>query len=415
MTSPSPGRPARLVSARWVLPIIDAPIREGAVMLNADGVVLAVGSREDLRTRFTDVAEERAQGVLLPGLVNAHCHLELSALRGQVPGGGGLIAWAGALMRARAALTPADAQRAAHEAATAAVRMGTVAVGDVGNSLAAVRAIEDAGLRGMVFHELVGSREAQPGGALADAARELDALTTDGLWPAGLGYALAPHAPYSVGPELLRQIFSSAARAGQPTSIHVAEDPDELALLRDGGGRWPAVLDAMGVAPGSRVPRLAPVAYLESVGAFTTSSPPLLVHMVHADAADRRRARDAGAPVVLCPRSNLHIGGQLPDVPALMADGVALALGTDSLASTDTLSLWAEMATLTAWFPAVPPARWLDAATRGGAEALQLPAYGGLGPGKRPGLLDVLVDDIAAPLESLVRDPEPGLRWVARA
>ncbi|HET6281884.1 MAG TPA: amidohydrolase family protein [Polyangia bacterium] len=405
----------RLVSARWVLPIVDAPIRDGAVVMTADGVVVAVGTRDQLRRRFPAASEERAQGVLLPGLVNAHCHLELSALSGQVPGGKGLVAWATALVRARGAVAADRLAGAVADAATAAVRLGTAVVGDVGNSLAAVGAIAQAGLRGIVFHELVGSRDALTGDALADAAREFGELTADRQWPAGLAYTPAPHAPYSVGPELLRRIFSTAARIGLPTSIHIAEDEDEIALLRDGTGRWPAILEVMGVAAGSRVPRMAPCAYLESLGAFAAPAPPLLVHMVHASAEDRRLASDAGAVVVLCPRSNLHIGGRLPDVPALIADGIGLALGTDSLASADTLSLWAEMATLHAAFPAVPATRWLDAATRGGAEALQLPAYGALTPGKRPGLLDVLIDDMAAPIESLVRDPEPCLRWVARA
>jgi cytosine/adenosine deaminase-related metal-dependent hydrolase len=137
--------------------------------------------------------------------------------------------------------------------------------------------------------------------------------------------------------------------------------------------------------------------------------------MVCAGAADRRIAREAGATVVLCPRSNLHIGGRLADVPALLDDGVPIALGTDSLASTPDLSLWGEMATLAVHFPSVPAARWLEAATRGGAEAIGLPAHGTLAPDKRPGVLDVLIDDLAAPVESLVRDPSPTLRWVAHA
>ena len=89
--------------------------------------------------------------------------------------------------------------------------------------------------------------------------------------------------------------------------------------------------------------------------------------MVHAGPDDRRRAREAGATAVLCPRSNLHIGGRLPDVPALLADGVALALGTDSLASCPDLSVFGEVATLAARFPAVPALVWLEAATHGGA------------------------------------------------
>jgi len=399
-----------LVSARWVVPIDRPPIGEGAIALGADGTVLAVGARAEVRAEFPDAAEERAQGALLPGLVNAHAHLELAGHAHAVPGGQGMFAWATALMAARKADVPAKQREAAATAAAAAVALGTAAIGDVGNSLAAAPGIGRAGLAGVLFHELFGSREIATGDALADAARERADAAAD--WPARLDYVPAPHAPYSAGPELLTRIFAAAAAAGRATSIHVAEDEDELALLRDGSGRWPALLAGMGVDPATRVPRKSPVAYLASLGAFQTDTPPLLVHMVHAGADDRRLARDGGATVVLCPRSNLHIGGRVPDVGALVADGLPLAIGTDSLASVPDLSLWAEMATLAAHFPAVPAERWLDAATRGGARGLGVRGFGVLAPGARPGVLDVLVDDVRAPIESLVRDPTPTLRWV---
>jgi cytosine/adenosine deaminase-related metal-dependent hydrolase len=404
----------RLLSARWVVPVAraDAPpvIPEGAVAVDDDATIVAVGPRPELRRRFADAPEERAEGALLPGLVNAHCHLELSALAGAVPGGKGLVEWAAACMRGAPA--PEARRAAAAEAAASAARLGAAAVGDVGNTLVAVEAITAAGLRGTFFHELLGSREARTGDALADAARERAAVRP---WPVGLGYVPAPHAPYSVGPDLFRRIFAAAARTGLPTSIHVAEDEDELALLRDGSGRWPAVLSGLGVDPRSRTPGAGPLPYLASLGAFDTPAPPLLVHMVHASDEDRALALRAGSTVVLCARSNLHIGGRLPDVEAFLRDGIPLALGTDSLASNADLSLWGEMATLAAHFPAVPALRWLEAASAGGARALGLATCGALAPGRRPGVLDVLVDDVKFPLESLVRDPEPALRWMARA
>lgn len=402
----------RVVSARWVVPIERPPIADGAVTLADDGAVLAVGGRAELRAEFPDAPEERAAGVLLPGLVNAHSHLEIAAHADTVPGGQGFFAWAALLMRARGGDTPDKLRAPAATAAAAAVALGTAVIGDVGSSLVAAPGIAGAGLAGVLFHELFGSRDMATGDALADAARERAAA--DAAWPERLGYVPAPHAPYSAGPELLARIFAAAAATGRATSIHVAEDEDEIALLRDGSGRWPALLAGMGVDPATRVPRKSPVAYIASLGAFQTETPPLLVHMVHASDDDRRIAREAGATVVLCPRSNLHIGGRLPDVGALLADGLAIAVGTDSLASTPDLSLWAEMATLTAHFPAVPAARWLDAATRGGARALGIRGAGTLAPGARPGVLDVLVDDEHAPLESLVRAPSPTLRWVAR-
>lgn len=402
----------RLVSARWVIPIERPPLAEGAVALEEDGTIRALGARDDLRAGFPDVPEERAQGVLVPGLVNAHSHLELSALSGAVPGGNGVVAWTRRLMKTVVETAREARENAALDAARAAVRLGTAAIGDVGNGLDAAPAIGEAGLSGMLFHELVGSRETATGDALADAARERAEVAD--RWPAVLGYVPAPHAPYSVGPQLMRRIFAAAAATGHPTSVHVAEDPDEIALLRDGTGRWVDVLRAMGIDPTTRSPGRSPVTYLAELGAFEAPKPPLLVHMVHAGAGDRQLAREAGATVVLCPRSNLHIGGRLADVPRLLEDGVALAVGTDSLASAPDLSLWGELAVLAAHFPSVPAARWLEAATHNGARALGLRAHGGLMPGKRPGVLDVLVEDMNAPMESLVRDASPSLRWVAR-
>jgi cytosine/adenosine deaminase-related metal-dependent hydrolase len=414
----------RLITAPWILPITQPPIADGGVVVDDTNAILAIGRRADLLRLHPEATEERADGFLLPALVNAHCHLELSALAGAVPGGGGLIAWATKLVTLVRSIDPARATAAATAAAAAMVAAGTGAVGDVGNSLTAVPAIGAAGLRGIFFHELVGSRDSREGGALADAARELERFLADPAggdrttWPHGLAYVTAPHAPYSVGRELFRKIFHVAARAGVPTSIHVAEDREEISLLRDGSGAWPAVLQRMGIDPATRVPGQPPVAYLASLGAFDAAQPPLLVHMVHADADDRRRARDAGATAVLCARSNLHITGELPDVGALHADGVSLAIGTDSLASAPDLSSWGELATLAERFPQIAPATWLEAATRGGADAMELGPLGSLTPGKRPGIIEVMPHTdpgAGAPEAALVRDPAPLIRWRARA
>src|SRR6185503_3000572 len=128
----------KLVSARWVVPIDTPPIAEGALALADDGAVLAVGRRAELRAEFPEVPELRAAGVLMPGLVNAHCHLELSLHADAVAGGHGLFAWATELMRVRAGDAPERVRDVAATAAAAAVALGTAAIGDVGNALAAV-------------------------------------------------------------------------------------------------------------------------------------------------------------------------------------------------------------------------------------------------------------------------------------
>jgi cytosine/adenosine deaminase-related metal-dependent hydrolase len=448
-----------MLSAAWVLPIAGPPIREGAVVMGgAEGAtVVACGARADLRRSFPEVPERRAGGALLPGLVNAHTHLELAALAGEaggpVPGGRGLVDWTGALMALRrqrletSRPAPASMAAAASDATTAAATtaaraaraLGTAAIGDVGNGIAGWLALRALGFRGLFFHELVGTRERTTGDALADAAAERERAETLSTGDTGCQTPAvpipavqilavpAPHAPYSVGPDLMRRIFAAAARAGLPTSIHLAEDPAELELLEHGSGPWVPILHALGVPMGERTPHLGATAYLERLGAFASGGPPpLLVHMVHAGPADLARTRAANATVVLCPRSNLHIGGRLPPVPAMHAAGARLALGTDSLASTPDLSLWRELALLSTHFPDVPPAVWLRAATLGGAQALapgaRVPgALGALVPDTRPGVLDVELDPVltsgtaatAAEVErALVSNPTPHITWM---
>jgi cytosine/adenosine deaminase-related metal-dependent hydrolase len=404
----------KVISAPWVVPIVSPPLPDGAVAIDGDGRVVAVGPRREIVAAWPGLPEERGKGALLPGLVNAHTHLELAHVRGEVPGGSGLVAWVGELLGVARPGSP-DARAAAASAATSAVALGTAAIGDVGNTVAAVAGIGAAGLKGIFFHELVGSREARTGDALADAARERDAHIAEHGWPADLAYVPAPHAPYSVGPDLFKRIFAAAARTGRATSVHVAEGQGELALLLDGEGPWVEILESMGVPRGSRTPGLRPVPYLASLGAFDGPHPPLLVHMVLAGEEDRALARRHQAPIVLCPRSNLHVAGRLPDVPSMVAEGLDLALGTDSLASAPDLSLWGEMKALAGAFPQVPAATWLRAATATGARALGLGALGAITPGKRPGLIDVTVDATRDPVAALVRETHPELRWVTRA
>jgi cytosine/adenosine deaminase-related metal-dependent hydrolase len=404
----------KLLSAPWVVPVDREPLREGAILVTASGAIKAVGDRAELRRDFAGVTEERGQGALLPALVNAHTHLELAALRGQVPGGAGLVAWATSVPMHLHAQSATARHEASMQAARIMVATGTGAVGDVGNGLGAIPAIAAAGLRGIFFHELLGSRDRRTGDALADAEKERAAYARP--WPDRLDYVPAAHAPYSASLDLLRRVFAATAQGPHPTSIHIAEDEDEVAFLKDQSGKWPPVLAALGVeipAGLQAMSPITPVGYLAALGAFARRRPPLLVHMVHANADDRKLAREHGATAVLCPRSNLHIGGRLPRVPELLADGVAIALGTDSLASTPDPSLWGDIATFRTHYPGIPAEVWLHAATAGGARALGLAdQLGSLTPGKRPGVIDVCLDDLEHPLESLAANAQPTIRWI---
>lgn len=342
-------------------------------------------------------------GVLIPGLINAHLHLELSHLAGVVPGGHGLPLWVNTLMQRRGAVDEGAALPAMVRAAADLRASGTVAVCDIANGDDSAAILARAGLQGVVQHELLGMD------ARGVAARIAAALEPDGELIAEQGHLLirpSPHAAYSTAPAVIRAAVlgrggGDAERSvtetdrtlrwasRPPASIHCAEDPQEAAFLADGGGAWATLLDRMGLAwRWFQPPGVSPVAYLDQLGVLGPDL--LLVHAVHLDPHDRAQIRDRGATVVLCPRSNLHIGGRLPDVAALRASQVPLALGTDSLASSPDLDVLGEVAVLVG--EGMPPEAALFAATGGGADALRLPHLGRIAVDKAPGLVLLAID-----------------------
>jgi cytosine/adenosine deaminase-related metal-dependent hydrolase len=371
-----------LYRGRWVLPIGRPPLAGGWVAVEG-GRIAAVGAAHD-RPPEADETVDAGSSVILPGLVNAHTHLELSWMRGQVPPAGSMPAWAARLMALRRTVghEPVDpiveAVREAHAA-------GTAVVADVTNTLAAYEALADSHLAGVVFRELIGFDAADPAGLVADAQAQLEAL----MPIAWLRTAIAPHAPYSVSPDLFRAI-AGAAVAG-PISVHVSESPEEVRFLRDGTGAWRDLLGSLGVwndrwvAPGT-----TPVEFLDRLG--LVSDRLLAVHCVEAGEDDLRRLAASGATVVTCPRSNRWTGAGVPPIEGFYASGARVAIGTDSLASVDDLNLFAELAVVRRLAPAVPAARILDSATRSGAAALGFEReYGTIEAGKCADLIAVRV------------------------
>jgi aminodeoxyfutalosine deaminase len=338
------------------------------------------------------------EGLLIPGLINAHTHLEFAWAHGLVPGGKGLADWVLAL----SALTrPEDVHREAHgrAAAVSMVDLGVAGVSDISNRGDTASWLADAGLHGVVQHELLTMDPALLPG-------QMRAVSLGVRWTGSTVVTRpSPHGVYSTLPELL---VASGSVGGAVGSIHVSEDPAEAMLLAHREGPLAELLAHFGVDWSAWVaPRCSPVAYLDSLGLLGREL--MLVHGVHASEQDRTVAIAAGSPVCLCPRSNLHIGETLPAAPAWIAAGGMVALGTDSLASCPDLDPLGEVATLMGYFPAVQPCAWLAAATSGGADALGLRHLGRIRAGAAPGL--VLLEEVGG-LADLRKVPTR--RWVVR-
>ena len=359
----------RVVAAPWVLPGPDsAPLADGAIALDGDRVV-DLGPRAAIEARHG--LAEMLDAVILPAMVNAHLHLELSHLAGTVPGGVGLVPWIEALVAQRARGGAIEEGMASGAAALR--EAGVAAVGDVTNGLTSGRHLAREGIAGTLFHEIFGFTEDRAAQALRLAAEVRGRMGDPGP---GLRVAPSPHAVYSTH----LATAATLLRAG-PASIHLAEVPEERRFVAEAAGPFADLVLRLGLEPGALRPfARSPVdAVAAHLGPET-----LVVHAVDVDDEDLAALRRSGATVVVCPRSNQHVSGRLPDLPRLLAAGIPLAVGTDSLASSPSLSPLEELAVLHEAYPDVAPGRLLALCWNGAP--VGAPAVGRLIPGSAPGV-----------------------------
>jgi cytosine/adenosine deaminase-related metal-dependent hydrolase len=356
----------QLLRARYLLPTAGAkPIEDGALLI-ADGRITAVGRYSALRTSAAEIIDY-GDAVILPPLVNAHCHLELSNFPqwlkecDESTAPTSFVGWIRQLIRVRRTVGAAPVPASVTAGVQQLLATGTGAIGDILTTPAALAPLLSSPLYGRIFFETIGLEEERFVPALAAAVTSARSL----VFP--LRGGLSPHATYTVSAGHLQRAIS----AGLPLAIHCAESAEESLFLQEGRG---AIADELYAAAGwplpERVPGLSPVAWLATHGALSPQT--LLIHGVQVNAVDVARIAGSGASVVLCPRSNARLGVGTAPVGLYKAAGVPLALGTDSLASNDSLSLWDEIAFARTVYPELLPGELLQIATCGGAQALGL-------------------------------------------
>lgn len=327
-----------------------------------EGCIVRIGQWE----RLDNIPQaEFYAGALTAGFVNAHCHLELSYLRGAIERGTGFGGFARAIGQVRGNYTIEERQRALAAASQRMWAEGVQAVADIINDDSSLEHKRQSPIRYHNFAELFGLR--------ADVAAMNNLLTAPNT-------TLTPHSTYS----LQSEAFTAAAE-GERLSIHFMESPDEEELYR-GEGSLAAWYGRMGwerdfLHYGSPAERL--------VGQVASDKKLLLVHCCCLKEDDLAKILShfvVPPTFVLCPQSNYYISGLRPPVELLLKHNARVAIGTDSLASNDNLSIIEELKLLTE----IPLATRLEWATMGGAEALGISAeMGSVEVGKRPGLVIV--------------------------
>jgi cytosine/adenosine deaminase-related metal-dependent hydrolase len=359
-------------------------------------------------------AVDLGSAAILPALVNAHTHLELSYLAGVVPPATRFLDWIRAVMAARRRHPDRDDPvivSAARTAVAAARASGTGLVGDVSNTLMTVPLLRHAGMPARVFYELLGFNADDPAGRVRTARGAIDGLFAHG----DVRVSLAPHAPYSVSPALFGALRRDLdAHPDDVSTVHLSESGDEVEFIARGRGGWCELLTELNVWSNVwQPPGTSPVAYLADLGFLDGRV--LAVHAVQCGDDDVARLGALGTTVVSCPRSNRHVGVGDPPLERFYAAGVKVAFGTDSLASAADLNMFAELAAARRLVPRVAARRLLESATLCGAGALGFgDLCGSIETGKRAALvavrLPVHVDDVE---EYLVSGVEPdAITWL---
>ncbi|MFQ5881084.1 MAG: amidohydrolase family protein [Candidatus Methylomirabilales bacterium] len=398
-----------ILTARYLVPVSQPPIRDGALLIEGT-CIRAVGPLAALRKGHPG-AEVKGLGeaILLPGLVNVHTHLELTAFRGQVPPGNSFVDWVLNLLERKRALSWEDYAGAVEEGIAELIRSGTTCVGEVTSIGVSFTGLKRSGLRAVVYREVIGVDDAR-----ADEIAEMPFAHLEAMREQARGSCLevgvAPHAAYSVSPRLFRLCRQFQQRCDLKAAIHVAESQPEMEYLQSAMGEIRTrLLPATGwgdVPP--PIPGTTPVAYLYGLGFLNPKC--VLIHAVHITDEDLEILARSGVNVVHCPRSNAYLGVGRTPLKAIRDRRIPVSLGTDSLASNENLSLWDEMRFAHQDHGGLlSPETWISMATLGGAKALGLDQeIGTLEPGKRADLTVIALDGAGDdPYEYLLHEAGP--------
>jgi cytosine/adenosine deaminase-related metal-dependent hydrolase len=350
-----------IIRARVVATMDGPPIENGAVAISGNQIV-DVGSIEEIKTRHSGAVVDLGEQVLLPGLINAHCHLDYTCLRGKIPPQKTFTDWIRAINTEKAKLSEEDYLASINAGFAEAKRLGTTTIANLESFPELIGKI-DAPIRTWWFPELIDVREPNRAKEIVD--RALDSVKAAKNW------GLAPHAPFTASPDLYRYAVKVAEREDVLLSTHLAESEEEMQMSFDLGGPLVAFLDSIGgdlfeyngVTPVEHLLETCRldgrwiVAHLNSVldSDLESLAGPSKCHVVH------------------CPRSHKYFGHSPFQFEGLRKLGFNICLGTDSLASNENLSLFAEMRAFQQNEPPVPPEEILSMVTVNAALALGKP------------------------------------------
>jgi aminodeoxyfutalosine deaminase len=369
----------RKISADLIYTLEGKPIKNGVLVFDDEGKILDV-----LQDATLDESIEHFTGVLVPGMVNAHCHLELSFMKGQIPRHSGLIEFVKQVVTIRDDFSKETQQQSISDADKEMQKEGIVYVGDISND---TRSFFQKQKSNLGYHTFVELFDLGPGGTQQSV--ETGKETYQSIPQNELsGGSMTIHAPYTCTDDLIRFADSFSAENGRILSIHLQEHRDEDTMFIHKSGAWMNLFTEWGIDM-DWFEKTGKSALQSTINYLDKNNKWLFVHNTHTSRNDIEFAQQQPNEVYwcLCPNSNLYIENQMPEFQKFMDSRAQCVIGTDSLASNDRLSILEEMKTIQKKVPQIPFEEILEWATLNGAKLFDKQSIlGSFKPGKRPGV-----------------------------
>ena len=315
--------------ARWVVPVSSPPVGDGVVAVDGDRIAYVGDAPPGDDVNLGEV-------LLLPGLVNAHCHLELTVMRGFLEDLD-FRRWIVRLTGARRAVLDRDALLdSARYGLAEGVRAGITTYADTCESGVVAQAMREARVRGVMYQEVFGPDPAQCEASIAALREKVAGLRY--LETPLVRIGISPHAPYTVSDDLFRAATELAREQHLPMAIHIAESELEHEFVGAGTGAFAEGLRRRGITVAPRGE--SPIRLLDELGVLGVA--PLLIHCVRVDGRDIEVIARSGSAVAHCPISNAKLGHGIAPVDEMLNAGITMGLGSDSMASNNRMDLLEE-------------------------------------------------------------------------
>jgi aminodeoxyfutalosine deaminase len=380
-----------IIRARYVLPMDQPPIDDGAVVVEGDKIV-AVGKTSEIRAAHTGEVRDLGERVLAPGLINTHCHLDYTRLRGEVGWHGSFTAWILQLVAAKQLHSEKEFAGAIPRGIDMLAKSGTTTVVNIESYPGLLDQVLPTKLRVWWCLELIDLNRKDEAKGLVESALELIAAHPNVRG----GFGLSPHAPYTVSEDLYRLSAQYARGRNIPLTTHVAESEEEDEMIRRGTGQMYDYFFRAG-RDMSDCKRAGPVQLLSEYEVLGPGC--IAAHANCLTPLDITLLKQSGTHVVHCPKTHRFFHRDMPFFQTMRGQGINVCLGTDSMASNDSLNMLEEMQQMAQVFPRLSAQELLELATVNGAKALnQVEKLGRITPG-------AWADLIAAPVEGAGVDP----------